>query len=73
METLSIILKLVQPKMFTAKLDIKDAYYNFGIKEEQQKLFSQKCLQQNQTLKMLITVFKSRKNIKSYFRDLKVA
>ena len=34
MGTLSIILKLAQPNIFMANLDIKDAYYTIQIKDE---------------------------------------
>jgi len=38
MQTLSLILCLIRPNMYLAKLDIKDAYYSIPISEERQKL-----------------------------------
>ena len=42
MDTISFVLHLVRPKMFLAKLDIKDAYYSFPIEEIEE--FHQKLL-----------------------------
>ena len=38
MDTLKSVLNLVMPGIYMAKLDIKDAYYSFPIKEKDQKL-----------------------------------
>ena len=38
METISTIMHLVSPGMFTAKLDVKDAYYSVPICEDHQSL-----------------------------------